>query len=207
MLKIDNLKFVRDKQYCFNLEVPQGEMVCLYGQSGIGKSTLLSLIAGFEKSVSGELMFDNKRLHNLPVNLRPVSMLFQDNNVFPHFTGWQNIAIGIKQNLKLTEYQKKQIDQVAQKISIMDQLNKMPEQMSGGQIQRVALARCLLRNQPILLLDEPFSALDESMRLECMALLRTLQKENNWTVILVSHYPDEVRQFVDWDINCEEVLS
>ena len=206
MLKIENLTFTRDKQFCFNLNVKQGEMICLYGDSGIGKSTLLALIAGFESAQSGTIEFKNESICQLAINQRPISMLFQEDNLFPHFTTWQNIAIGIKQNLKLNDSQNQEIQQIVKKLSIADQLEKTPDQMSGGQVQRVAIARCLLRDNPILLLDEPFSALDEEMRLDCMKLLRQLQKEKKWTVILVSHHPDEAKQFVDQVIDCQNIL-
>ncbi|MCJ8314292.1 MAG: ATP-binding cassette domain-containing protein [Saccharospirillaceae bacterium] len=207
MLKINNLNFKRDKSYCFNLNVKQGEMICLYGDSGIGKSTLLSLIAGFETADSGSIEFNGGHLNQLSINQRPISMLFQEDNLFPHFTTWQNIAIGIKQNLKLNEAQNQAIHKIIEKLAITDQLQKKPDQMSGGQVQRVAIARCLLRDNPILLLDEPFSALDKEKRLDCLQLIRELQQEKKWTVILVSHHPDEAKQYVDRIVDCQSILT
>ncbi|BCE00887.1 ATP-binding cassette domain-containing protein [Marinicellulosiphila megalodicopiae] len=207
MLKVSNVTFKREQTYCFNLDVKQGEMVCLFGDSGIGKSTLLSLVAGFESIDSGLIEFNGLTLNTLPVNKRPISMLFQEDNLFPHFSAFNNIAIGIKQNLKVSDQQIQDIHNIAKFLSIDQQLDKTPDQMSGGQVQRVALARCLLRNNPILLLDEPFSALDEQKRLECLGLLRQLQKEKKWTVILVSHHPDEADQFVDRLVDCRAILA
>ena len=206
MLKINNLSFTRDKPFCFNLNVKQGEMICLYGDSGIGKSTLLALVAGFENADNGSIEFKNELISQLAINQRPISMLFQEDNLFPHFTTWQNIAIGIKQNLKLNDSQNQEIQQIVERLGIADQLQKKPDQMSGGQVQRVAIARCLLRDNPILLLDEPFSALDKEMRLDCMKLLRQLQQEKKWTVILVSHHPEEAKQYVDRIIDCQNIL-
>ena len=167
------------------------------GASGAGKSTLLNLIAGFEYADSGEIWLNDKNHSKNPPHLRPVSMLFQENNLFMHLTVQQNIALGLQPNLKLNPQQNEQVKQVADAVGLGEFLTRLPTQLSGGQKQRVALARCLLRDQPILLLDEPFSALDPSLRQEMLQLLQQLCTQKNLTVLLVTHQPDELQGYVD----------
>lgn len=114
-----------------------------------------------------------------------------------HLTVQQNIALGLQPNLKLNPQQNEQVKQVADAVGLGEFLTRLPTQLSGGQKQRVALARCLLRDQPILLLDEPFSALDPSLRQEMLQLLQQLCVQKNLTVLLVTHQPDELQGYVD----------
>ncbi len=208
MFNVDQLAFSRGgENYNFNLAVQQGEFVGLYGPSGIGKSTLLDLIAGFESPSHGKISLGKQELTNLPIEQRPVTQLFQQDNLFPHFTGFQNIAIGICNNLKLNGSQHNQVIEVAKQLQISAELDKKPEFMSGGQKQRVALARCLVRNKPLLLLDEPFSALDKALRNDCLALVKQLQQTHGWTVLLVSHQPEEVAPFADRLLDFSELLG
>ena len=198
MIKLDKVAFhYKQMPMYFDLHIKMGERVAVVGASGAGKSTLLNLIAGFEYADSGEIWLNGKNYSKNPPHLRPVSMLFQENNLFITLTVQQNIALGLQPNLKLNPQQNEQVKQVADAVGLGEFLTRLPTQLSGGQKQRVALARCLLRDQPILLLDEPFSALDPSLRQEMLQLLQQLCTQKNLTVLLVTHQPDELQGYVD----------
>ncbi|PRL65853.1 thiamine ABC transporter ATP-binding protein [Haemophilus influenzae] len=182
---------------CFNLNVKAGERVAIIGESGAGKSTLLNLIAGFEFPAKGEIWLNDKNHTRSAPYERPVSILFQENNLFPHLTVQQNLALGIKPSLKLTALEQEKIEQVACSVGLGDYLQRLPNSLSGGQKQRVALARCLLRDKPILLLDEPFSALDQKLRVEMLALIAKLCDEKDLTLLLVTHQPSELIGSID----------
>ena len=188
----------------FDLRIKHGEKVAVIGASGAGKSTLLNLIAGFEYADSGEIWLNGENHSKSPPHLRPVSMLFQENNLFMHLTVQQNIALGLKANLKLDPQQCRQVEQAASAVGLREFLTRLPTQLSGGQKQRVALARCLLRDKPILLLDEPFSALDPPLRAEMLQLLQKLGTEKTLTVLIVTHQPDELRGYIDRILTVEQ---
>ena len=182
---------------CFNLSVNAGERVAIIGESGAGKSTLLNLIAGFEFPHQGEIWLNDKNNTRSAPYERPVSMLFQENNLFPHLTVQQNLALGLKPSLKLTALEQEKIEQVACSVGLGDYLQRLPNSLSGGQKQRVALARCLLRDKSILLLDEPFSALDQKLRVEMLALIAKLCDAKHLTLLLVTHQPSELVGTID----------
>ena len=181
----------------FTLSVQKGERVAIVGESGAGKSTLLNLIAGFDLPTSGEIWLNNCNHTQTEVASRPVSMLFQDNNLFPHLTVEQNIGLALVPSLKLNTEQKAQVAEIADKMGIAEFLARRADQLSGGQKQRVALARTLLRDKPILLLDEPFSALDPKRREELQQLVAKLCQERNLTRLMVTHQIKESRALFD----------
>ena len=181
----------------FTLSVQKGERVAIIGESGAGKSTLLNLIAGFDLPTSGEIWLNNCNHTQTEVASRPVSMLFQDNNLFPHLTVEQNIGLALVPSLKLNVGQKAQVAEIADKMGIAEFLARRADQLSGGQKQRVALARTLLRDKPILLLDEPFSALDPKRREELQQLVAKLCQERNLTLLMVTHQIEESRALFD----------
>ena len=181
----------------FTLSVQKGERVAIVGESGAGKSTLLNLIAGFDLPTSGEIWLNNCNHTQTEVASRPVSMLFQDNNLFPHLTVEQNIGLALVPSLKLNTEQKAQVAEIADKMGIAEFLARRADQLSGGQKQRVALARTLLRDKPILLLDEPFSALDPKRREELQKLVAKLCQERNLTLLMVTHQIKESRALFD----------
>ncbi|EIJ70111.1 thiamine ABC transporter ATP-binding protein [Pasteurella bettyae] len=198
MIKLDQVQFqYKNMLMEFNLHIQPKERIAIVGASGAGKSTLLNLIAGFEYANSGEIWL-NQQNHTLTEpSERPVSMLFQENNLFPHLTVEQNIGLGIKPHLKLNEKQWVQVEQVASAVGLEKFLTRKPDQLSGGQKQRVALARCLLRDKPILLLDEPFSALDPILRLEMLNLLSQICEHKQLTLLIVTHQPNELTGKID----------
>ncbi|WP_336818410.1 thiamine ABC transporter ATP-binding protein ThiQ [Cedecea sp. MMO-103] len=171
----------------FSLKVAAGERIAILGPSGAGKSTLLSLVAGFLAPASGSIVIDGVDHTRTPPSARPVSMLFQENNLFSHLTVRQNIAMGMHPGMKLDEAQKLRLQEITERVGLTDMLDRLPSQLSGGQRQRVALARCLVRQQPVLLLDEPFSALDPALRKEMLQLLDELCREQRLALLMVSH--------------------
>ncbi|MFC0180346.1 thiamine ABC transporter ATP-binding protein [Thorsellia kenyensis] len=207
MIKLTQVKM----PYCkFDLTVSPQQRVAIIGPSGAGKSTLLNIIAGFielNTNVSkeeGSLYLEGaNHTFSLPGE-RPVSMLFQSNNLIEHLSVFENIAIGIKPTLRLTSDERNTLLALAEKMQLVDLLNRIPEQLSGGQQQRVALARSLLRKKPILLLDEPFSALDSELRFEMLSLLVSIHRENNLTTLMVTHNDEDIKAFADRVIQIKE---
>ena len=198
MIRLDNVFLADDTlPMTFDLQVAEGERIAIVGPSGAGKSTLLNLIAGFVLPTQGNIWLNGENHTRSAPYERPVSMLFQENNLFPHLTAQQNLALGLKTSLKLTALEQDQIEQVADAVGLTSFLSRLPNSLSGGQKQRVALARCLLRDKPILLLDEPFSALDPELRMEMLNLIDELCHSKNLTLLLVTHQPSELTGKVD----------
>ncbi|WP_145576860.1 thiamine ABC transporter ATP-binding protein ThiQ [Yersinia alsatica] len=198
MLKLEKITYLYDHlPMRFDLHVQPGERVAILGPSGAGKSTLLSLIAGFLLPVSGRMLLNNQdHTHTAPAQ-RPVSMLFQENNLFSHLTVEQNIGLGLHPGLKLNHEQKLLLRQIAQQVGLEECLERLPAQLSGGQRQRAALARCLVRSQPILLLDEPFSALDPALRNEMLQLVDQVCTQRQLTLLMVSHNLDDAARIAE----------
>lgn len=181
----------------FRLKVAKGERIAIVGESGAGKSTLLNLIAGFELADRGYLHLNGVDHFNSQPAERPVAMLFQDNNLFDHLTVAQNIGLALAAKLHFNNEQQQQITEIAEKMGIAELLNRRADQISGGQKQRTALARTLLQNKPILLLDEPFSALDPKRRQELQELIKELCIEKNLTLLMVTHQLEENQELFD----------
>ena len=179
---------------CFNLSAGRGEVLSLIGPSGSGKSTLLNLIAGFIRADDGSIMIDNKEIQDMEPAARPLSMVFQAHNLFPHLDVWTNIALGIKASLKLDGEQKAGIEDAMHRLGLSGLQKRKPGQLSGGQQQRVAIARALVRRHPVLLLDEPFAALGPALREEMLDIVKQLVDTRNMTAILVSHHPADARR-------------
>ena len=198
MIRLDSVFLADDTlPMSFDLQVAVGERIAIVGPSGAGKSTLLNLIAGFVLPTQGKIWLNSENYTRSAPYERPVSMLFQENNLFPHLTVQQNLALGLKTSLKLTALEQDQIERVADAVGLTSFLSRLPNSLSGGQKQRVALARCLLRDKPILLLDEPFSALDPELRLEMLNLIDELCHNKKLTLLLVTHQPSELTGKVD----------
>ncbi|ART80221.1 thiamine ABC transporter ATP-binding protein [Oceanisphaera avium] len=181
----------------FNVIAKPGEITALIGPSGAGKSTLLALIGGFAHIDAGDVLFNGSSIKHLSPAQRPITTLFQEHNLFWHLSVYQNIAIGLSPSLKLSVQQRDLIAQVAQQVGLTPLLKRMPNTLSGGQQQRVGLARSLARRRPILLLDEPFSALDPALRFELLTLLRRQTDDLQLTCLLVTHHPEEAARVAD----------
>ena len=179
-----------------NLTVKKGEFVCLLGSSGCGKSTLLSLLNGLNKVTSGDILIDGNRITG-PGPGRAV--VFQQYSLFPWLTAKGNVKFGIKQSGK--KYKRKERDVLALKylesVGLGASADKYPNQLSGGMQQRVAVARALALEADILLMDEPFGAIDPKLRLELQELVSKLSKENKKTVVFVTHDIDEAILLAD----------
>ncbi|MGP1924455.1 MAG: thiamine ABC transporter ATP-binding protein ThiQ [Arsenophonus sp. NEOnobi-MAG3] len=195
MIKLDQLVYCYENLTMqFNFQVNKAERVAILGPSGAGKSTLLDLIAGFQYPEHGEIWLNSQNYTTIPPAKRPVSILFQENNLFSHLTVWQNIALGIAPNLRLDRVQDRTVKQIIEQVSLNNCITRLPAQISGGQRQRTALARCLIRQKQILLLDEPFSALDPSLRNEMLTLLKQVCDERQLTLLMVSHFLEDTSQ-------------
>lgn len=203
MIKLDVHFTYEQMPMHFVLNVPKGQRVAVIGESGAGKSTLLNLIAGFERQTSGRIRLKNYNFSTAEPAERPVSMLFQDNNVFPHLTVEQNIGLALVPGLRLNPAQKRQVADIAAQTGIEPLLKRRADQLSGGQKQRVALARTLLRDKPILLLDEPFSALDPKRRAELLQLVEEICRKREITLLMVTHQLEESRKLFDRVITVE----
>lgn len=192
MIKLDKVTWLyQHLSMRFDLQLYAGEKIAILGPSGAGKSTLLNLIAGFLPLCSGNLWL-NGVLHNqtLPAQ-RPVSMLFQDNNLFAHLSVAENIGLGLHPGLRLNARQQEEVMNVVRQVGLERFMDWLPVELSGGQQQRTALARCLVRQQPVLLLDEPFSALDPALRVEMLRLINTICDTRKLTLLMVSHNLDD----------------
>jgi len=198
LLQVDNITFAYEQMPMqFNLTVKRGETLAILGASGSGKSTLLNLIAGFNQPLSGDIRFQQYSLLTKAPAQRPITTLFQEHNLFNHLTVKQNIAIGLAPSMKLDTVQQTALETAALQVEITELLHRLPADLSGGQRQRVGIARCLARKQPLLLLDEPFSALDPALRQEMLRLIAKLNKEHGITVLMVTHNPDDALQIAD----------
>lgn len=187
--------------------VPTGAKVAVLGPSGAGKSTLLAAIAGFLPVASGRVMWNAAELTAAPPAGRPVSMIFQDNNLFPHLTAAQNVGLGLRPDLRLDADQHKAVDKALARVGLAGFGPRKPGRLSGGQAARVALARALLRNQPLMLLDEPFGALGPALRAEMLDLVADLADETGATLMMVSHEPDDAKSIADLVILVAEGIA
>ena len=189
MLKIKNLQYSYEnsnskENYTYNLEVKEQEIVAILGESGSGKSTLLDLIAGFIEALDGSITLNQKELLALGVEKRPISILFQNYNLFEHLNVKKNILLGLGKTYLKDE---KRVSNILKDVGLEEFENTLSSQLSGGQQQRVALARVLLRNKPILLLDEPFSGLDEQTKIIMLDLVKSITQEHKLHTIMVTH--------------------
>jgi len=192
MIQLDKVAFrYEDMRMLFDAEFASGSITAIIGPSGAGKSTLLNLVAGFETATAGRVLIDDRDVTALPPDQRPVSMIFQDHNVFAHLDLWQNVAIGVAPSLRLDEAQRASVDAALREVGLGALKARRPGEVSGGERQRVAIARALVRDRPVLLLDEPFAALGPALRRDMLDLVRAMQKQRKLTVLMVSHQPED----------------
>ncbi len=174
-----------------DLTVATGAIVALIGPSGAGKSTLLAAIAGFLKPVAGRVLWDGVDLGGLAPGERPVAMLFQEGNLFPHLSVAENIGLALTPRLRLSEAERARVAEVLGRVGLDGLGDRLPGDLSGGQQSRAALARVLLQDRPLVLLDEPFAALGPGLRDEMLALTAEVLGGAGRTLLLVSHEPRE----------------
>jgi thiamine transport system ATP-binding protein len=192
VLQLDHLVMGQgDFRLTANWSAEPGARLAIMGPSGAGKSTLLSAIAGFLVPTAGRVLWNNVDLAGLSPGDRPVSILFQDQNLFPHLTVAQNLGLGLRPDLRLSDGDRVRIDQALERTGLAGLGERRPAQLSGGQASRVALARALLRARPILMLDEPFAALGPALRSEMLDLVREVADATRATVLMVTHDPKD----------------
>lgn len=198
-IKLDQVRFdYGDMQMFFDVEIPENRITAIVGPSGAGKSTLLNLIAGFEQAVSGQIIADNKNITNLAPSERPVSMVFQENNLFAHLDVETNISLGRSPKLKLNAKDRTDIQQAIVRVGLAGKEQRKPAELSGGERQRVAIARALIREKPALLLDEAFASLGPALRFQMLDLVQQLQKETKMSVLMVTHTPEDAVYLDSW---------
>lgn len=203
MLELRNLCFQypdQSEEWRFHFSVAAGHCLAVRGASGTGKSTLLNLVAGFLAPKSGEILWNNQAIHNLPAWERPVTSVFQEHNLFEHLDVFTNIGLGLHPGMKLSHEQKLAIEQGLEQTGLGGLGTRLPGELSGGQRQRVALLRAILRRKPVLLLDEPMTGLDPDAR----AIIRDLllqEKASGITLILASHDEEDRKILADSNWN------
>ncbi|KFE36784.1 ATP-binding cassette domain-containing protein [Thioclava atlantica] len=194
MLTLDEIRIDLDGfRLSADLSIPAGARVALMGPSGAGKSTLLSVIAGFLAPSRGRVLWQETEITRTPPGARPLSILFQDQNLFPHLSVARNLALGLNPKGKISGADQSRIETALDRVGLAGLGARKPGQLSGGQQSRAALARALLRARPILLLDEPFAALGPALKAEMLALVDEIAREQGTTVLMVSHDPEDAR--------------
>ena len=180
-----------------NLEIEDGDLVCLLGPSGCGKSTTLSIIAGLEQATEGSIYFDEENVGGLEAEERDIGMVFQDYALYPHMTVQENIAFPLKMQGWKKKDRIEKVKEAAKMLQIEEYLKRKPGKLSGGQQQRVAIARAIVKNPKILLLDEPLSNLDARLRIELRDEIRRVQKQLGIATIFVTHDQEEALSISD----------
>ena len=179
------------------LSIRAGEIAALLGPSGCGKTTLLRVIAGFVRQTAGRVLVDGRRIDDLPANRRNVGIVFQNYALFPHMTVAENVAYGLQARGRSRAEVRSTVERFLDVVRLRELRDRLPRQLSGGQQQRVALARALAVEPSILLLDEPFSALDKGLRLDMQLEIKKLQRQFGLTAILVTHDQEEAMSVAD----------
>lgn len=186
-LELDKKKILKD----ISLEVHSGEILALLGESGCGKSSLLKAMLGLYPLSKGKIFFQGKEIQNLPSHKRGISVVFQDLRLFPHLNVGENVGFSLELQKVPKAERKQRVEELLKLVQLESYSERRIDSLSGGQMQRVAIARALAMNENILFLDEPFSALDPNLRREMGDFLLELQKQENLTVVLVTHDQEE----------------
>jgi spermidine/putrescine ABC transporter ATP-binding subunit len=180
-----------------SIEIAEGEFLTILGESGSGKTTLLRILAGFEHASTGEVWMSGERLDTLPPYRRRVNTVFQHYALFPHMTVEQNVGYGLAIAKRPADEIKSRVEEALEKVKMSAYAKSKPSKISGGQQQRIALARALVNRPQLLLLDEPLSALDANLRRQMQVELKALQREVGITFIFVTHDQDEAMVMSD----------
>lgn len=191
-IRLDAVRFdYGDMAMRFDLAIAPSSIAAIIGPSGAGKSTVLNLIAGFEAPLSGRVLIGDADVTHAEPSRRPVSMVFQDNNLFAHLDVAANVGLGRRPGLRLDAADQQAVHDAIAKVGLAGKETRKPAALSGGERQRVAIARALVRNRPVLLLDEAFASLGPALRHEMLDLVGQLQKDTGMTVVMVTHHPDD----------------
>ena len=180
-----------------SLEIPRGEFLTFLGPSGSGKSTTLYAVAGFDEITSGDILLEDRSILGVPPNRRNIGMVFQRYTLFPHLSVAENVAFPLRVRGQDRTTVKKRVDEMLTLVRLSNFADRMPAQLSGGQQQRVALARALAYDPPVLLMDEPLSALDKKLRDEIQIEIRRIHQETGVTILYVTHDQEEALRLSD----------
>ena len=180
-----------------NVSLPSGASIAVMGPSGAGKSTLLSALAGFVPVAEGRMFVGQQDITAMRPAERPLSMVFQDNNLFPHLSVQQNIGLALDPGLRLSDQQNVAVEQTMERTGLQGLGTRLPASLSGGQQSRVALARALLRRKPVLILDEPFAALGPALRAEMLDLVAEIRADEEMTLLMITHEPRDALRIAD----------
>ena len=202
MLDVKEVRFSHPNSdttsFKFDLKLSRSEIMVVAGRSGTGKTTLLNLIAGFLTPDYGKILWQGKDITRLVPAKRPLSMIFQNSNLFDHLSCRINVALGLRPSLSLSAEEWLAVEYVMDELGILALQDRKPDQISGGQQQRVVLARALIRanwqDRQLLLFDEPFSALDNETRVDCIHVVKQLVNRKNIAALMVSHNPDDAKR-------------
>ena len=198
MLKVKQLKYKFDKTtFEFNFDLTDNNIVGVIGKSGSGKSTLFNLLAGFLKPYNGSIFFNDNNITYLKPPERNISILFQDHNNFNHLTIFENIILGIDPDMKQNQNNFKIVKNIMKKVSLSIDLNKKVSDLSGGEQQRVSIARSLLRKKSLFLLDEPFNSLDPGLRKTLYEDVKKMSLNNRLITLISSHLIEELKNITD----------
>ncbi|WP_137930875.1 thiamine ABC transporter ATP-binding protein [Mesorhizobium comanense] len=194
-VQLDKVSFSYDETpLAFDVAFAAARITAIMGPSGSGKSTLLNLIAGFETPRAGRVLIGGADVGGEPPAARPVSMVFQENNLFAHLRVEQNVGLGRSPSLHLTKTDHSAVAEALKRTGLAGKEKRLPRELSGGERQRVALARVLVRDRPVLLLDEPFASLGPALRDDMLDLVSGLHAERGMTVLFVTHQPEDARR-------------
>lgn len=195
MLKLEDV-VIRNGDFTVRADwaVEPGARVAVIGPSGAGKTTLIEAIAGFRPLERGRILWDGRDISREAPGKRPVAMLFQDGNLFPHLTVAENAGLGLRPDLRLNAEQKARVHAALARVGLAGLEDRKPGALSGGQQSRAALARVLLQDRPLLLLDEPFAALGPALKAEMLDLVAALATETGATLLMISHDPGDARR-------------
>ena len=201
VINIEHVKKIYDKDNVvipdLSAQIMPGEFFTLLGPSGCGKTTLLRMIAGFNTIEGGTIGFDDRVINDLPPYKRNIGMVFQNYAVFPHMTTRENVAFGLKEHKVKEPELSKRVNDMLEMVQIKELADRIPSNMSGGQQQRIALARAIVINPDVLLMDEPLSNLDAKLRVEMRSVIRHIQQQAGITTVYVTHDQEEALAISD----------
>lgn len=208
LLELDNLNFsypsADASAYHFDMQLEAGKILAIVGKSGAGKSTFLDLVAGFLAPASGSIKIDGHDITHEPPSNRQVSILFQKNNLFEHLSVLSNACFGLNPISAPTSAQKEKASHMLESVGLKGYENLIAASLSGGEIQRVALAREMLRDTRIILLDEPFNGLDDATRISILPLFRQAVEGANRSIIMVTHDLPDIEGIIDQAAKIED---
>ncbi|WP_227271168.1 thiamine ABC transporter ATP-binding protein [Roseobacter weihaiensis] len=198
MLRLEGLSIHQGSfDLAADLSVEQGRKVAVIGPSGSGKSTLLGALGGFVPVAAGQVLWQEIAITHAAPGARPIAMLFQDNNLFPHLSVAQNVGLGLRANLRLDAQDRARVAAALDRVGLEGMADRKPSALSGGQQSRAALARVLVQDKPLVLLDEPFAALGPALRQDMLDLVSALIRETGATLLMVTHAPEDVLRIAD----------